>query len=76
MVGRFLNHSNIEAVLNKRQPGDSPPKTNQSHTHIYIYIKRRERLDETVWDIRKEERQSNGTITFSKIAQLLLRLNP
>jgi len=27
---RFLNHSNIEAVLNKRQPGDSPRKTKQA----------------------------------------------
>ena len=27
---RFLNHSNIEAVLNKRQPGDSPRTTTNS----------------------------------------------
>jgi len=26
----FLNHSNIEAVPNKRQPGDSAGKTNQA----------------------------------------------
>ena len=26
---RFLNHSNIEVVLNKQQPGESPRKTNQ-----------------------------------------------
>ena len=29
MGEEFLNHSNIEAVLNNRQPGDSPRKTKQ-----------------------------------------------
>jgi hypothetical protein len=28
---RFLNHSNIEAVLIKRQPGDSPRTTKQTN---------------------------------------------
>jgi len=27
--GGILNNSNIDAVLNKRQPGDSPRKTKQ-----------------------------------------------
>ena len=32
----FLNHSNTEAVLNKRQPGDSHRKTKQSSNGSFI----------------------------------------
>ena len=38
----FLDHSNIETVLNKRQPGDSPRKTNHQ---VIIYIKGTKVLD-------------------------------
>jgi len=44
---RFLNHSNIEAVLNKRLPGDSPQKTNQSILFLiiaYLWVDMRENL--------------------------------
>jgi len=32
----FLNHSNIEAVPNKRQPGDSPRKTKQATCYLDV----------------------------------------
>ena len=38
-VGWFLNHSNIEDVLNKRQPGNSPRKTKQTRTHARTYAR-------------------------------------
>jgi len=45
----FLNHSNIEAVLNKRQPGDSPWKTktnNHISTLVNLLLTRRQHKEE------------------------------
>ena len=42
----FLNHSNIEAVLNKLQPGDSPRKTKQTKEVLGLNNNNNPKLDE------------------------------